>query len=85
MFVTVVPMLAPMIIGTAVGTPIAPPPTSPTIVEVETDEDWTSTVARMPAKRPASGWSTLSSSPSWNPSPSAWMPASNIETPARKP
>ena len=55
MLVTVVPMLAPMIIGTAASTVSVPEPTSPTIVEVDTDEDCASTVARTPANNPASG------------------------------
>ena len=82
--VTVVPMLAPRIIGTAASTVSVPAPTSPTIVEVEADDDCISTVARIPAQRPAIGLSTLSSSPSWKPAPSAVMPASSEATPTRK-
>ena len=37
--VTVVPMLAPMIIGTASSSDSDPAPTSPTIVDVVTDDD----------------------------------------------
>jgi hypothetical protein len=61
--VTVVPMLAPMIIGTASGSVRVPAPTSPTIVAVDTDEDWTSTVARIPANKPEIGLATFSRSP----------------------
>jgi hypothetical protein len=83
--VTVVPMLAPMIIGTAKPTGSVPAPTSPTMVAVDTEEDCTSTVARIPANRPARGLETLSSSPSWKPSPMAAMPDSSRATPTRKP
>ena len=38
-FVTVVPMLAPMIIGTAASTPSAPEATSPTTTDVLAEED----------------------------------------------
>jgi hypothetical protein len=45
-------MLAPITIGTAVSTGKTPDPTSPTIVAVVTEDDWTRTVARIPAARP---------------------------------
>ena len=83
-FVIVVPMFAPMIMGTAASMESTPAPTSPTSVAVVTDEDCTSTVARMPANSPASGLSTLSSSPSVKSAPSSLMPASSIEMPTRK-
>ena len=81
--VIVVPMLAPRIIGTAASTVSVPEPTSPTIVDVEADEDCTRTVARIPANSPATGLSTLSRSPSWKSAPSALIPASSDATPTR--
>ncbi len=58
-FVTVVPMLAPMIIGTAlaIGSAFSGAATSPTISEVETEELWTRVVARIPTMRPMNGFS----------------------------
>jgi hypothetical protein len=61
--VMVVPMLAPMIIGTASSTLNVPDPTRPTMVAVETDDDCTSTVNRMPANSPEMGFATFSSRP----------------------
>ena len=84
MFVTVVPMFAPMIMGTAASTDRTPDPTSPTIVAVDTDDDWTRTVARMPAKRPAIGLATLVNSPSAKSLPKTLMPDSRDLTPTRK-
>ncbi len=55
MFVTVVPMFAPITIGTADATGRTPAPTSPTIVDVVTEDDCTSTVASTPAQRAATG------------------------------
>ena len=52
MLVTVVPMLAPMIIGTASWTPSRLEATRPTIVAVVTDEDCTSTVAQHAHEQP---------------------------------
>ena len=56
--VTVVPMFAPITIGTAVSMDRTPAPTSPTMVAVVTDDDWTRTVAKTPAARPAIGLAT---------------------------
>ena len=52
--VTLVPMLAPRIMGMAVltGTSVA---TSPTMMEVEVEEDWTSTVTSTPIITPTTG------------------------------
>ena len=83
MAVTVVPMLAPMIIGTAASTGNNPVPTRPTIVEVVTDEDWATTVARMPTHSAAIGFLTLVNNCSWMPSPSDEMPPSSTEMPTR--
>merc|ERR1711892_839450 len=57
--VTLVPMLAPMIMGMAVLTG-APAETSPTMIEVDVEEDWTRTVTRTPIITPTIGF--LSSS-----------------------
>ena len=59
---TVVPILAPMIMGTAASTPRAPEATKPTITEVLADDDWTRTVPRMPTNSPAIGLLTPSNS-----------------------
>lgn len=83
-FVTVVPMLAPMIMGTASSTPTTPAATRPTITEVLADEDWTSTVPRIPTHRPAIGFVTAENSCSWVSAPMISMPASSEETPTRK-
>ena len=82
-FVTVVPMLAPMIIGTAMSMSIAPAATSPTITDVDADEDWTSTVPRMPMHNPAIGLETLENSCSWVSWPMTLMPCSSDDTPTR--
>ena len=82
-FVTVVPMLAPMIIGTAASTLMVPAATSPTIVDVDTEDDWTSTVASTPTKRPARGLLTLSKSCSSTPLPRPLIPASSTDPPTR--
>jgi hypothetical protein len=52
--VTLVPMLDPMIIGMAVltGTSVA---TRPTMMVVEVEEDWTSTVTSTPIITPTTG------------------------------
>jgi len=54
--VTVVPMLAPMIMGTAEATPSWPDPTRPTIKAVVTDELCTRVVARIPTNSPRIGF-----------------------------
>ena len=84
MLVTVVPMLAPMIIGTAASTPNKPVPTRPTIVDVVTDDDCASTVASTPTHNPATGFVTLENSSSWMSLPRPLMPPSSSETPIRK-
>ena len=83
LLVMVVPMLAPMIMGAAISTVSVPAPTSVTSVAVVTEDDCTSTVARMPANSPARGLVTFSSSRSWKPAPSVLMPVSSIEMPTR--
>ena len=57
--VTLVPMLAPMIMGmaTRTGTSAA---TRPTMMEVEVEEDWTSTVTRTPIITPTIGFPSRS-------------------------
>mmetsp|Transcript_16940 Transcript_16940/g.53398 ORF Transcript_16940/g.53398 Transcript_16940/m.53398 type:complete len:208 (-) Transcript_16940:15-638(-) len=54
-FVTDVPMLAPMIMGIALSTFIRPAAVMVMMIDVLVDEDWTRTVARMPITRPAKG------------------------------
>ena len=54
-FVTVVPIFAPSIIGTALATFRIPEPTIPTIIEVVVDELWTRLVARTPINNPTKG------------------------------
>ena len=82
--VTVVPMFAPMIIGIAASTLMPFVATSPTITDVEADDDWTSTVPRMPTQRPAIGLLTLENKRSCVSSPMILMPFSRAETPTRK-
>ncbi len=82
--VTLVPMLAPITIGTAAPTLSTPEATRPTIVDVVTDEDWTSTVASTPTNRPAIGELTRVNSASWTSLPRAAMPSDSSPTPARK-
>ena len=57
--VTEVPMLAPMIMGTAALTG-TPADTRPTMMEVEVEEDWTSTVASTPIITPTIGFRSSS-------------------------
>ena len=84
MLVTVVPMLAPMIIGTASSIPTTLLATRPTITEVDTDEDWTSTVARRPTNRPPIGLETPWKRPSTKSLPSVLNPPLSSSTPVRK-
>ncbi len=81
--VTLVPMLAPMIMGTASSTPTSPAATMPTIVDVLTDDDWTSTVARMPTNRPLIGLLTRANSASWTSLPNVAIPSDSSPTPTR--
>jgi hypothetical protein len=55
-FVTDVPMLAPMMMGMALATFRAPPATSPTTMDVVNDEDWTMEVERIPTNSPIKGF-----------------------------
>lgn len=50
--VTVVPMLAPMMMGIALGMVKLPPATKATTTEVVAEELWTMEVERIPATRP---------------------------------
>ena len=81
--VTVVPILAPMIIGTANSTERDPDPTRATIVEVDTDDDCTRTVARTPTNSPAIGFETRSNKESVKSAPNAFIPDSSPFTPTR--
>jgi len=82
-FVTVVPMFAPMTIGTAASTLSAPEATSPTITEVEADDDWTRTVPRIPMQSAAIGLEAAENNCSCVSSPMILMPVSSDETPTR--
>jgi len=83
-FVTEVPMLAPMMIGMAWGTDTTLAPTRPTTILVLVEEDWTRTVAKMPTIRPAMGLLvTVKSSPAFLP-PSALKAAPIKSRPKRK-
>ncbi len=84
MFVTVVPMLAPMIIGTASSIFSALAATRPTMTEVLADDDCTRIVPRMPMNSPASGFETVENSRSWVSAPIILMPVSSDDTPTRK-
>ena len=59
MLVTVVPILAPMMMGTAFWMVKIPEATNPTTVQVVVDELCTRLVARMPMKRPTSGFEVV--------------------------
>ena len=82
--VTVVPMLAPMIIGTALamGSGLSGAATNPTMSDVVTDELCIRVVARIPTISPISGLLVLVKNASntsdprlLNPSPSPFIPA----------
>ena len=85
-FVTVVPMFAPMIIGIALarGSGFAGAATRPTIREVETEELCTRVVARTPTIRPMKGFSVARKKESSNPAPSDLNPSPRPLTPTRK-
>lgn len=87
--VTVVPILAPIIIGTALanGRGFSGAATSPTIIDVDTDELCTSVVASTPTKIPTKGFavrlkklSRKSVPNSLNPSPSPLTPSKNTNS-----
>ncbi len=73
-----------MMIGTAAGTPITPAPTRLTIVGVVTDDDWASTVARVPTNRPTRGFSMPRNRASTRSSPRPARPVPRISMAARK-
>jgi hypothetical protein len=54
-FVTDVPMLAPIMMGIALLTFKAPPATKPTTIDVVKEEDWTIDVERIPTNSPIKG------------------------------
>ena len=58
--VTVVPMLAPMMMGIALGMVRLLPATRATTIEVVAEELWTTEVERMPATRPTKGLEVIS-------------------------
>lgn len=70
--------------GTADSRLTVPDPTNATIVEVVTDDDCTSTVARMPAASPANGFDTPLKSPSAAPAPASLIPPSSSLMATRK-
>ncbi len=72
--VTVVPMLAPMMMGTAFSIDSMPAATNPTTVEVVMDELWTMLVARIPMKRPTSGLDVVAIRRSEKPAPNISNP-----------
>ena len=75
-FVTVVPMLAPMIIGTAfsTGNGLSGAATSPTIIEVDTEELCTSVVASTPTINATNGLAVATKNKSSRSPPSSWNP-----------
>ena len=78
------PTLAPRIMGTAASRLTVPDPTNATIVEVVTEDDCTSTVARMPAASPAKGFDTPLKIPSAAPAPASLIPLSSSLMATRK-
>ena len=85
--VTVVPMFAPMIIGTALlsGSGDSGAATSPTIIDVVTEELWTIVVARIPTTRPTSGFWVVEKITSRKSPPSSLNPSPRPLTLTRKP
>ena len=85
-FVTVVPMLAPMIIGTAFasGRGFSGDATRPTTIEVVTDELWTSVVASNPTIRATNGFSVALKNACSRSPPNSRNPSLSPRTPVRK-
>ena len=84
--VTVVPMLAPITIGMALasGNGFSGAATSATIIDVVTDELWTSVVASRPTTRPTNGFSVAAKKLWIRSSPSSRNPEPRPLTPSRK-
>jgi hypothetical protein len=68
-FVTVVPILAPITIGIALDTFMTPEPTIPTTMEVVVEELWTRLVAKIPINKPTKGLEVVLMRLSAKPSP----------------
>ena len=58
-FVTVVPIFAPMIIGTAFSNDSAAVPTNPTTSDVVVEDDWITDVAKIPITSPTIGFDVV--------------------------
>ena len=84
--VTVVPMLAPMIIGIALarGSGFSGAATRPTTIAVVTDELWTTVVASNPTINPKNGFDVAAKKLWMKSSPSSRNPSPSPLTPARK-
>ena len=84
--VTVVPMLAPMIIGIAwaSGSGFSGAATRPTTMAVVTDELWTTVVASNPTISPKNGFEVAAKKLSMKSRPSSWKPSPSPLTPVRK-
>ena len=74
-FVTLVPILAPMITGMAVDTSSAPAATIATVIDVVVDELCTRLVASTPMKSPTNGFAVVMSNRSANPLPNSLIDA----------
>jgi len=85
-FVTVVPMFAPMTMGTAlaIGSAFSGAATSATIIDVVTDELWTSVVARTPTINAMNGFSVAAKNDSSTSRPRDLNPSPSPLTPTRK-
>ena len=72
-----------MIMGTASLVLTTPLATKPTMTEVETEEDWTKTVAKSPTKSPPMGFETPLNKPSTRSLPRLLNPPPSNSTPVR--
>jgi hypothetical protein len=68
-FVTEVPILAPMTMGMALVTFNAPPATNPTTMDVVDEDDWIMEVERIPMNNPTMGLVVVSINVSAKPFP----------------
>ena len=82
-FVTVVPIFAPIIMGTAPVNVRVPPPTIATINDVVVDELWNKVVANIPINKATSGLLVVDITSFAKPPPNNFMPLDNPFIPTR--
>ena len=83
-FVTVVPMFAPMIIGIAPVKVMAPPETIPTMRDVVVEELWNKVVAKIPINSEIKGSPVAVMMPFAKSPPNCFMPEERPLIPTRK-